>query len=269
MLFANIVHMNMFLPSTKSSQSGYVAVITLLIMVVLLSLGLSLANQATQEISLAGNESEQVRVFNSAEAALDTLLADPTSYLSDEDLPSELNDINNSDLAYSVTAGNLETYLQEGSTATIDLSNSSPSSISLIWKDNLNCANSASLLIAIYSDDGADSYSSRYLGAKPYICGGAEGPPGFSAPIGAGGEYQNLYTISGLTTDDKLIRVKVLLANTTLKITGAGNQQYTAQAEATGNTDGVTSVIQGTKTLPAAPAIFDYALYSGSNIIKN
>lgn len=255
----------MLFSSKKSSQSGYVAVITLLVMVVLLSLGLSLANQATQEISLAGNESEQVRVFNSAEAALDTLLADPASYISG-DLPESLTSLNDSTFVHSVTAGNLETYLQQGATATIDLSISSPISISLVWdKNNAGCS-SASLLVAIYSDNGSGVYSVRYLGVKPFACGSA-GPPGFLSAAGAVGTYSNVYQINGLSADD-LVRVKVLLANTTLKVTGAGNQQYTAQAMATGDTDGVTSAIQGTKSIPAAPAIFDYALYSGSSITK-
>ncbi|PIY80899.1 MAG: hypothetical protein COY80_00590 [Candidatus Pacebacteria bacterium CG_4_10_14_0_8_um_filter_42_14] len=262
----------MFFPSKKSSQSGYVAVITLLVMVVLLSLGLSLANQATQEISLAGNESEQVRVFNAAEAALDTLLADPASYVAGAPDPLTLssNGVNETIIGSEVTSGDLTSYFPQGSTATIDLSSSTPGTITIDWeKTNTDCNSVASLLVAIYSDDGSGNYSVRYSGIKPESCAtSSDGPSGFiKANQRIVTDYKNFYEF-GVLSGDKLMRIKVLLKNTDLSVSGAGIQQHTAQAMATGDTDGVTSVIQGTRSIPAAPAIFDYALYSGGSIVK-
>ena len=167
---------------------------------------------------------------------------------------------------YSVTSGDLTSYFPQGSTATIDLSAGSAGTLQFLWGASGSGCLASALLITVYSDDGSSNYSSRYVGVNPAAACASRGQ-GFLEAGSGGTDYNSSYSLD-YTANDKLVRIKVLYAGTTMSVSGAGVQQYTAQAMATGDTDGVTSAIQGTRSIPAAPAIFDYALYSGGSIVK-
>jgi len=254
----------------KSSQSGFVVIVTMLVMAGLIGLGLSVANQSTEDVAESGSDSESVRVFNAAEAGVEEILAEPSNFTASSiDLGSPTTGINNSDIRYSVTPNTtLKTYLLQGGTATLDLPSGYNNNLTVQWDTDGGGAgcDDAALLIALYYDDGAV----RYDGVHNTAC--TTTVSGFaSAVVGTSGSgYTNKYVFTP-PANLKMARFKSLLADTTLEITGTGMtdpQYHVVRSEATSGSDGVTRTIEVAKTIEVPPAILDYAVYSGASITK-
>ena len=98
----------------KKTQSGQVAIVILLIMVVLLTVGLSLASRTTQELFLSQQESESARVFNAAEVGIEDALSQDFDAITGT---VTLNPTTVSDVTTATTiqpVGTLETQLVQG-----------------------------------------------------------------------------------------------------------------------------------------------------------
>src|SRR3989344_6964006 len=99
----------------RHSQSGQVGVIILLIMVVLLTLGVSLASRSSQQVYLSTQQAESTRVFNAAEAGIESALSASLEFQG-QTMDGTLDDFSGTgiDVNYSVTKVNqLETRLFE------------------------------------------------------------------------------------------------------------------------------------------------------------
>src|SRR6185369_1704811 len=76
------------MPTPRTTQSGQIGIIIILIMVVLLTVGLSLASRSTREVRLSQQEVESNRVFNVAEAGIEQALSSDFSFQGEEYHPS-------------------------------------------------------------------------------------------------------------------------------------------------------------------------------------
>lgn len=267
-----------------TGQPGQIAVVILLIMAVLLVLGLSLAARTTQEIQLSGQEQDSTRVFNAAETGVEKALSDNQYFLDAEStgtttitLDSELPTGIDGSVVITKQSG-LSTYVNEGASATVHLEGSGASEVTIAWsKDGEACDTRASLVIALYYNDGTDKV--QYYPIKPSCTGySATKAIGFSTlnvRDNIVGAYNNDYrlSLSGIS-NPKLARIKPIYAGTDINVTGVNlTQAYDIRSEASeeaaaGQTTVETSAIQVTRTKPAPPTVLEYALYSGGSLVK-
>jgi hypothetical protein len=257
--------------NTKSTQSGQIGVIVLLVMVVTLTIGVSLAAQTSQEVFLSQQTAESARVFNAAEAGLEKALSSDINYTNTQDEEGTLSSIEGVDVNYTVAkVQRLETKLFEGVTVMLDVTGAANGNqLRVRWAKIAACGqNPASLLFAIYSEDGSGDLRVRYTGV-----GACDHADGFTLgnTIPASNGYRKEAFIS-LAAGDKFIRVKPLYNDTDVRITGEGWTlpiQYVKVRSEAGNQNGnETRIVEVNRTLPTAPSVFDYALYSGNTLLK-
>lgn len=245
----------------RQNQSGFVVIVTMLVMAALLGLGLSMADQTTQEVVDSGTGSDAVRVFNAAETVAESFLTDPAPITGSSTGPA------GETIRYRVTEdATLTTYLPNGGTATLDLPSSPEGAANLTWSGD------AALLIASYYDvsvSGDPDIEVRYEGINPVS--GVDLYSGFSnsTPDASGKSTYSIALSQNPTPKIVMIRIKALGAATNLEVTGniTDPQSHTVRTEAT-SVDNVSRAIEVVKTIEVPPAILDYAVYSGESIIK-
>jgi flagellar basal body-associated protein FliL len=266
------------------SQSGQIGVIILLVMVVLLTIGLSVAARTSKEVSLSTQEEESTRVFTAAETGLEQALAQdlanlPNTYTESQSLPA-----NNANLDYTIKKMNiLETHLFEGSSAVVNVLNSGSSApdvdtLKINWGKNTSCSANpqpASLIIAIYSIDQAvvpARTAVRYQAISP--CNAKSDSIPVSTTAGTGEFFRSVNV--AIQSNDRLVRIKPIYNDTDIKVTGskAGTdtalpvQYYNIRSTATNTRGNETRIVEVNRTLPVAPGILDFVLFSGTSLSK-
>jgi hypothetical protein len=242
-------------------------------MTVLLTMGLSVASRSTEDLFLSEQQSESTRVFNAAEAGVEDALAANFDF-EGQTRTGTVESIADTAVGYSVTKQNvLETRLFEGVTVKVDVDDSgvgtgltSDRNIIIDWSRETDCAQDpASLVISIfYNDDGADR-------ARYYAYAACEHNDGFTA-AGAGTDGYFSQINLPLLTGDLFVRIKTVYNDTNIRVAGDGwtlpVQAYDIRSEARNELGNETRTVQVNKTLDAAPAVMDYALFSGTTIVK-
>lgn len=247
-----------------SFQSGQVAVVVLLIMVVLLTIGLSLATRTTQELFLSDQQAESTRVFNAAESGIEQAL-------SEVQVGTGTLTIDGVDITYNVSGSStLDTRVSEGASVHIDLTGYS-NNVEFEWASEGNCSERASLVATIFYDD-AGTTRTKVIPFRP-ACS-AHSDNFFNAIALGGNPYYHRYTIAAadLPANSLFMRVKPVYADTDLKISGGIGfpTQYHVISSTASYTEGDEERnIEVSRTLPAGPAYMDYALYSGGGITQN
>jgi Tfp pilus assembly protein PilX len=259
--------------SARQNQ-GQVGLIVLLVMVVILALGLSLATRTSQQAEIAIQQEDSTRVFNAAEAGVEAALADIFQGEAAGDISGISEDLasldltgSNADINYNITKSNtLETHLKQGTSTELVLP--AAGSISFYWAIESSCEETASLLLSVYNDDGSD------ITARHYAVGDCSGVStrgdNFIANDPGPIPYQYAYTLF-TGSDDKFVRVKPVYNDTDIKIVGSpAVSQFTINSQAQNTLAGEeTRTFEVKRTLSTAPAFMEYALVSGSSIIKN
>lgn len=258
----------------KQNQTGQVGLIVLLIMVVILAMGLSLATRTSQQAEISIQQEDTTRVFNAAEAGIEAALANIYQRESIGDIASiseEKTALNltggNANINYSIDKNNtLEIHLKQGTST--ELSLPILDSIELQWATETGCDNTASLLLSVYSDNGVDVSARHYAVGD---CSGAStrGDNFISNNLGTS-PYRYSYTLA-TTADDLFIRIKPVYNDTDVKVTGSNAvSQFTINSQAQNTLAGEeTRTFEVRRTLSTAPSFMEYALVSGSSIIKN
>lgn len=258
----------------KHNNSGQVGLIILLIMVVILSMGLSLATRTSQQAEIAIQQEDTTRVFNAAESGVEAALANIYQHEEAGDVDGISEDISsldllesNSDINYNITKSNiLETHLKQGTSTELQVP--AAGSITFYWATEVSCENTASILLSIYADDGAD------VTAKHYAVGDCTGAStrgdNFIANAAGPAPYQYAYTLF-TSANDIFVRVKPVYNDTDIKIVGSpAVSQFTINSQAQNSLAGEeTRTFEVKRTLSTAPAFMEYAVVSGSSIIKN
>lgn len=260
------------------AQSGQVALIILLIMVVVLTLGVSLASRTVMDVTLTRQEEQGGRVYQAAESgvesALNADLANDALYTNDA-FTGTLNSISDIDVNYSVARKKtLETRVGEGGAVAVDVTGTANGNqLAINWGKGKDCNgaspadNAASLLIRVYNVTGGVTTVKQYAYAA---CTYTNGYPVTGTLVGDNGYYRKV--LITLATGDKAVRVQPVYADTYLQVDGVGwtlpVQYYAITSNARNQLGNETKAIQVSRTLPTFPGIMDYALYSGTTIVK-
>jgi hypothetical protein len=258
----------------RHSQSGQVGLIVLLIMVVILALGLSLATRTSQQAEISIQQEDTTRVFNAAEAGVEAALANIfqsesigniegiSEGIASLDLSGSDTDIN-----YSIAKSNiLETHLKQGTSTELVLP--AAGSISFYWAIEETCNDTASIILSVYSDDAGE------ITARHYAVGDCSGAStrgdNFIANDPGPTPYKYGYTLF-TTAEDEFVRVKPVYNDTDIRIVGSpAVSQFTINSQAQNTLAGQeTRSFEVKRTLSTAPAFMEYALVSGSSIIKD
>lgn len=264
----------------STAQPGQVGLVILLIMVVVSTIGLSVASRSTQEVTTSRQTQEAAKTFAAAESAIERVLsqAAESSFVFEGNSQSlTFDDIaDDTTVDVSITKQQqLETRVKEGVTAEINVTGAvTGNNLRIEWASSRDCANSpASLIVEFLNVNGANQ-TTRYATLAP--CDHGDNffaiDPDSSAHQGT--TFAIRYDLP-LATNDTKVRITPVYADTPLSVMSAGGwqlpeQQFTitsvGQNEAQGGRE--TQAVEVERTQPYAPGILDYALVSGTTIVK-
>ncbi len=247
------------------NQEGQIGLIVLLLTVVLLTIGLSIATRSVTDIRLSRQEEESSRAFNAAEAGIeDALRKDLHALVGAGEVSVDVGGIT---AKYRVSEENsLETQIDEGETVEINvLGLGNGRQVAIEWAKD-SCPSAASIVVAVYNR------TTRTIRRTPYEgCSHGDsfvGPP----TVATGTDNYAFRVIVNLINGDQFIRVRAVYAATWLRARGTGTtvlpvQFWRIRSDAqTGG--GETRSVEVTQTPPAPPSIFDFVIFSESGLTK-
>lgn len=243
----------------RSSEVGQAGLIVMLVMVVLLTLGISIASRSTMDVIQSNQEAETSRVFDAAEAGIETALN--TTTLS---AGGDTFDQGGLSVEYTVDEiRSLEVVLDESQVVGVDI-DGFDGDVKIEWSKSSDCVsdNPASLVMSVFDAD-TDT-------VRRYAYEGCDHDDGFLTPdLSAGDPYSYETTIT--VSDEHLIRIRPLYNETWIRVTGDGLpvQYHQIFSKASSENSGETRAILVDRTKPTAPTIFDYVLFSGGSITTN
>lgn len=253
------------------SQSGQIGVIVLLIMVVLLTIGISVASRTSQDLFLAQQQVDSARVFNAAEAGVEEALATNFDFegMSFQGQISDFFDTN-VDVAYSITKNNqLEFRLFELVGVKIDVDGFSPGNgLDIRWSQVGNCAaqDVASVLVTTFIDQAGEIRSEHQAFA------GCDRGDNFLPSTTLLGDPYFRRVVFPIPDDALFIRITPVYADTHLFVAGSGwtlpVQSYSIRSEAENVLGSEFRAVEVISTLDGTPSIMDYTVFSGTDIIK-
>ncbi|OGY16320.1 MAG: hypothetical protein A2784_01340 [Candidatus Chisholmbacteria bacterium RIFCSPHIGHO2_01_FULL_48_12] len=254
-------------------EKGQVALIVLLVMVVMLTLGISVAQRGVTDVRISKQEEDSARAFQAAEAgveeALSTLSSSEGEFGEDVSYNAQVTEAGTTGFVVGQPVAG-------GETVVVNLAQASPSlsglNLYFMEQGKDDClTNPAAIEVSVIEKVGSQTRVRR---------------EGFDVQdrdnnftLVAGGSYAfEGKTWCGKATlnligNDEEVRIKVWYNRATIgggpRPAGAtlGNQ-YVA-VESVGKTEGgVTRAVQVQRGEPQLPPMFDYALWSGGGIVK-
>jgi hypothetical protein len=247
----------------KNQQSGQVALVVLLIMIVILTIGLSWVSQSLTDIKISLNEKEALRAFSAAEAGIEEILR----------LPSPLAaGTYNVNVESGLTANVSVAAIGEGLVQTVDkgeainifLTGSTASSLTINWIDETKPDETdvaASLEVIVYNS----AYTFSRYAFSPDSLGND-----FTAVLtNPAGNFMRQTTVSVNPPGDVLVRIRPLYDKATVMVASNNSSLPAQQYGITSTVSGLgnkTSQIVVTRTIATVPTVFDYVLFSGGNI---
>ncbi len=247
----------------KENKSGQIAMIALLVMVVVLTVGLAVISQTVTDISISEDEKEAIRAFSAAEAGIEEILKETN-------IQSNAYTIDDTDVNVEVAeiSDDFTQTLDKGETMTVFWNAvAGPEDLTVNWVDGTKDNEQddlATLAISIFHSNGDVTRT----GWSPNNA--RAGQEGFTE-VSAGGadEFLRGNTI-GLTTNDEFIRIKALVDETTVRVSNANlpKQAFNLTSTAVTPQEKASRVVVK-KTLPVMLPLFDYVLFSKGNITKS
>lgn len=250
------------------SQSGQVGIAIILIMVVVSTIGISVAQRSVADVQTSRQSQEATQTFSAAESALEDILSQGETYLEENDT-GNFNEIKNVSVDYTIARSNeLDTELLEGTVFELDVSGASAGQIVRIeWSETDDCTNDepASLVVSVVNQAGATT--ARY--SQHAICNRSDG---FTLVATNGTTYERRIEVT-LQAGDQRLRVTPVYNDTNIMVNGQnglalGTLQYTIRSVARNDLGRETKAIEVQRTTDAAPSILDYAVISGTSLVK-
>lgn len=255
------------LPRDEAGQAG---LIVLLLTVVILTIGISVASRSTSDLSLSRQEEESNKAFNAAEAGVEEALTQNLNFsgstLGPVDVPidSEVN------VDYTIDKVNvLETRLFEGVSGQVDVAGvANGQGIQIRWAKETNCSQTpASILVTVFASVSGTARARNFT----YRPCATPSDGSTSVSTDPSGEYFRQVTLN-LQSGDQFVRIKPLYKDTNIRVQGSGwglpTQYYQVRSVAESNFGDEVRAVQVNRTKPVAPATFDFLLYSGTAISK-
>ncbi len=264
----------------KTAQSGQVGLVIILVMVVVSTIGLSVAGRSTQEVTTTRQSQEAAKTFAAAESAIERVLSDSAddsfSFSGDEHNVtfSDLADATQVDVGIEKQYA-FEERVKEGVTIEVDVSNSIAGNILQIqWGTSRNCAdNPASLVVQIVKSAGA-SATTRYITIGPCSHGDNFTSINPNDSNYWGSQYSLKYNVT-LQNNDDIVRIIPVYTDTPISVAAYGSwtlspQQFRITSVGKNRAEGgrETKAVQVERSQPFAPGILDYAMVSGTTMVK-
>ena len=288
-------------------KSGQILILVLLIVVVSLAVGLSVASRNLTNLRISTQTEESQRAFSAAEGGVEDVLSrlnaislepavlDPAGYT----LPS-IRVGDEIDATVNVKGRNVyETTVPLGEVAQITLINPGPPEsyysgtlsvewlktgeeeaaieLTLICDTSTNAAN----CLSTTADQKSTAYSQNRFAFMPNTISGLTGfrdcvtaspAPPCSIATTAGYQYKVSLNLLDVNNKARILRIKPFDKPVSVLISGSASPLPTQiyEINSVAKTDiGITRRVQVNRTvLPALPAVFDYVLYSEGDIVK-
>lgn len=263
--------------SAKEKQSwvdkGQAVLIVLLVIAVALGFGLSIISQSVTDVRISKQEQEAARAFNAAEAGIEEALKSITTAGAGGSL-----EVDGIDVAYTISGEEyLNNTVNENESIEVDLTGADAglNTLSINWvignsvvENPGTCTASsgqapASLLVTV--TDNLDQQV-RY-GVNACALNASNGMTDVSdAGVGS---FLRQYSVA-VDANDVLVRIRPIYNRSSISVTG--NVDLPVQAYMINSTAQAPTLeskaIEVTRTEPATPSVFDYVLFSGTNIVK-
>lgn len=253
--------------SSGTTQSGQVGLAVILMMVLLSTVGISVATRATQGLQSSRQSEEATQTFSAAESALEELLSQGETYLSTIN-SGTYTGVENVDVNYTVDQEQrLNTELLEGDVAEIDISTSvAGNQVVIEWSDTTDCAKDPAALMVIIINTSGASPVARYSAYTSCNRG-----DNFTLVNTAGTTLSRRATIT-LAAGDDYIRIMPVYNDTDIFVSGGNwtlpTQQFTISSRAENARGRERKAIEVERSKEFAPNILDYGLVSGTSILK-
>lgn len=257
-------------------SSGQAGIVILLLTIVLLTVGLSIASRSVTDVRLSRQEEETSRAFDAAEAGIEDALRKDLAGLvgvggSVDVGPCPGPECIRAD--YSVNEEvNLETELEEGETVEVNLAGFTGSGVTLQWgRSGEVCSGGdlfASLVVAVFDNTGK-------VRRTPYSQIGCNRGDSFVQSAGPAAAPYLLRLTENVGPGDIALRARAVYSDTPIRVESSspGTNPLPAQfwrvhSEAK-TTGGETRAVEVTQTSPAPPSLFDFVIFSGGNLENN
>lgn len=241
----------------------------MLLMVVLMTIGLSLTARTTEELFLAQQEAESARVFHAAESGIESALTldfediDGTEAGTIEDIFESLS------VGYTVTATNeLDTFIRLGEVAAVDLQGAT-GALNLSWARD-GTTTCPSLVASIYSEEGGVTQVRHVAFGPPDSGACPDRDDQFVEAVPGSDGYRYSYSLDFDSDDDLFVRLRMVYDDAHVRVSGTNlpTQAHVIRATAQSEIGDEATNIQVYRTHDTAPGFMDYALYSGGGIIR-
>src|SRR3989344_1054475 len=280
-------------------KQGQILILVLLAVVVVLAIGLSVASRNITNLRTSTQTEQSQRAFTAAEGGVEDVLSNLTEI--GEDIVAGTNFSGCQPISFdtaecNVTVGGLEAKVEVKSSgvyeqtvttdkvAQIDLDGLSSGEVKVEWasKDEdseVDANGPASVEISIVYGDNVSGYnvqrwffqgSSARTSNETVLVG--SNPAGADTCV-ASTEFELCAKVDlSSFTSPRILRIRPFWVQTTVRVAGDGItlplQKYEVSSTATTEI-GVTRKVQVSRSaLPQVPAVFDYAIYSETDIIK-
>ena len=256
-------------------QRGQVALISLLIMVVLLTVGISVSTRTTQDLRLTQTEQLGGQSFQAAESGIEEALSLPC--LQDgtcgEFEEGTLSSLGGANVNYTLTKQTtLNSRLKQGNAVQINVTGAvDGNQLAIDWGFQQGCSgapnqNASTLLVRVYNNEGG-VWVTRHLALA--ACSYTGSYPQNATTGQNGFPYRG--TIS-LKEFDQFVRIEPIFNDTSLFVSAPGwdlpTASYQARSVAKIENTNESKAIEVTQSVPSYPVVFDYVLYSGTTIAK-
>jgi len=253
--------------SNLSGQEGQVGIVTLLIMTVMLSVGVSVVNRSTQDLRISRQEEDASRVFNAAEAGIEAGLSNLVVGQGSLDFGTEGTGDIPINVNYTVTPYDyLEAVVPRNEVVSLDTSTIiGGEQLEIEWAQGQDCgSNAAALEVLFYNTSNA---TVRREGITR-----CDRSDGFTQVAGGSDGYFARQVVS-VSAGENLVRIKALYSDSQVRARSFGGwsmpvQYYRIRSEGDSGVGDEVKVVEVTRTLSSAPGIMDYVLYSGGSLVK-
>jgi len=245
----------------ERSDCGQVALIALLIMIVLLTVGLAVVSRSVTDIRISKESEESARAFSAAEAGIEEALKGLAGLPYTDNVYTGSTEVGGLSVDYKVEkTSSFQTNIEQNETAEVQLDGFAGTGLNVSW------SNSGLELILIYDDSGV--YKAMRWALYNFSDGSVCGNNFTDVPSG-------LESIDVSTISPKALRIRPICRDAEVTVASSDpglnplpDQSYTIRSSAVVPETGQTRSLEVTKSVPILPPLFDYVLFSGGSLIK-
>lgn len=262
------------------AQEGQALLIVILTMVVALTVGLSVASRSITTVRISTAEEQSQRAFSAAEAGIEEALKSGANVALTGPLA------NNAQYSATVTtSGNSKEFIipppggrkdeavQIWLSAYPNYTDRYTGKITVFWEKESTGCNAAAVEIIVFSGAQVTSPSLNRYPIDPCT---TRGNNFYSASLAAGEtgkmkDFKYKYEIPVLISNGLIMRIIPLYKSTSVGVKGDNNlPTQGTEIEAIGKVvsggEEITRKIRVVQSYPSLPAIFDYAIFSGTSL---